>query len=273
MQNKSSFACYIDFQKAFDFVNRDLLAYRLLEEGICGKFYRALQSLYKDPQACVRVNEYYSGWFPTPAGVKQGDCLSPTLFAIFINNLAKEIKHLGLGLNYDGSNKLDILLYADDIILVAENEKDLQNMLVCAENWCRKWRLTVNHSKTQIMHFRQTRIKRSDVQFYFGEQKLEYVGNYKYLGFNLDEHLNYESGISLLAESAGRALGGVIGKTKKLGDLGYATYSKLFHTCVCPVTDYMVGVWGFKENIKGQRVQNRAISFLGGFTNLHRYWL
>ncbi len=113
---------------------------------------------YKDPQACVRVHEYCSGRFPTPSGVKLRDCLSPTLFAIFINNLAKKIKHLGLGLNYDGSNKLEILLYVDDIILVAEKEKDLQKMLMSADNWCKKWRLRVNHSKTQIMRSRRTGI-------------------------------------------------------------------------------------------------------------------
>ncbi len=50
MQNNSSFACYIDFQKAFDFVNRNLLAYHLLEEGIGGKFYWAIQSLYEDQE-------------------------------------------------------------------------------------------------------------------------------------------------------------------------------------------------------------------------------
>ena len=268
MQNKSSFACYIDFQKAFDFVNRDLLFYRLLEEGIHGRFYWAIQSLYKDPHACVRVNEYCSGWFPTPSGVKQGDCLSPTLFAIFINNLAIEIKQLGLGLNYDGSNKLDILMYADDIILVAENENDLQIMLTCTEQWCKKWKLTVNHSKTQIMHFRQIRTKRSDFQFQFGKQKLQYVENYKYLGLNLDEHLLYDYGTSVLAGSAGRALGGIIAKTKQLGDLGYAAYSKLFHTCVCPVMDYMAGIWGSNTNMKGQMVQNRAIRY---FLGVHKF--
>jgi hypothetical protein len=47
---------------------------------------------------------------------------------------------------------------------------------------------------------------------------------------------------SALADSASRALGGVIGKTKTLKDIGYATYSKLYQTCVCPVLDYSAGV-------------------------------
>lgn len=39
--NKPTFACFIDFQKAFDFINRDLLTYRLIKTGLDGKFYQA----------------------------------------------------------------------------------------------------------------------------------------------------------------------------------------------------------------------------------------
>lgn len=44
------------------------------------------------PLACVKINEFCTDWFPTPLGVKQGDNLSPTLFAVFINDLACTIK-------------------------------------------------------------------------------------------------------------------------------------------------------------------------------------
>lgn len=61
-QKKPTFACFIDFSKAFDFVNRDLLLYRLLEYGVNGNFYKSLQSLYNDPVACIRVNEFLTDW-------------------------------------------------------------------------------------------------------------------------------------------------------------------------------------------------------------------
>lgn len=64
--------------------------------------------------ACVKINEYYTEWFPTPLGVKQGDSLSPTLFSIFINDLAREIKQLEIGIICEVV-KVSILLYADDI--------------------------------------------------------------------------------------------------------------------------------------------------------------
>lgn len=71
-------------------------------------------------------------------------------------------------------------------------------------------------------------------------------------------------GTTVLAESTCRALGGIIAKTKQLGNLGYSTYSKLFHTCVCSVTDCMAGIWGSKVNVRGETAQNRATRYFLG---------
>ncbi len=58
-------------------------------------------------------------------GVRQGDVLSTTLFSIYINDLAKEIKCMNLGIPVD-EFLVWILLYTDEIVLLAENEADLQ---------------------------------------------------------------------------------------------------------------------------------------------------
>ena len=58
-----TFVLYIDFQKAFDLVNRDLLAYRFIKTGINGKLYHAICSLYSVPESCVRVNEFLTNCF------------------------------------------------------------------------------------------------------------------------------------------------------------------------------------------------------------------
>ena len=100
------------------------------------------------------LNEFETDYFDCPIGVKQGDCLSPTLFAIFINDLAEEIKASNVGLNLDPETCINILLYADDIVLLAKTEADLQFLLFLVENWCRNWRLEVNLTKSNVMHVR-----------------------------------------------------------------------------------------------------------------------
>ena len=266
-ENKSTFTCFIDFQKAFDFIDRELLLFRLLKMGINGYFYSAIQSIYKAPVACVKLNEHYTSWFPTPSGVKQGDSLSPTLFAIFINDLAKEIKQLGVGI-ICGETTVSLLLYADDLIFMADNEYDLQKMLTCADQWCKKWRLSINPKKTEIMEFRKAGKKRSTYQFNFGSNKLQFTDKYKYLGLIFDEHMSFLHGTSMLADSASRALGGVIGKTKILRYMGHSTYTQLYQSCVCPILDYCSGVWGFRHFNKSVGVHNRAIRY---FLGVHKF--
>ena len=75
--------------------------------------------------------------------MKQGDNLSPTLFALYLNDLAVEVKSLRCGVDIDG-RQVTILLYADDIVLLAPNESSLQKQLHAIYNWCRKWRMKVN---------------------------------------------------------------------------------------------------------------------------------
>ena len=172
----NTFLTFIDFQKAFDSVDRGLLLFKLSQIGIFGKFYNAISAMYANPRARIILNEYETEYFDCPIGVKQGDTISATLFAIFINNLAEEIKNSGVGLelnshfeDFDVENSLfvNILLYADDIVLLTSNETDMQFLLNLVEIWCSKWRLEVNLTKTNVMHVRATRCKKSIYMFIF----------------------------------------------------------------------------------------------------------
>ena len=80
--------------------------------------------MYSFSEACIKINNYKTDYFPITCGVKQGDNLSPTLFSMFLNDLATGIKELNLGVDVDGCN-VSILLYADDIVLIAPNENNL----------------------------------------------------------------------------------------------------------------------------------------------------
>ena len=94
--NLDPFAVFIDFKKAFDFVDRSLLLYKLCQAGISRKFYFAIKSMFHNNQCCVRVGEqYFTDWFSTSKGVRQGDIISPSLFLLFIDDLIHEIDQLG----------------------------------------------------------------------------------------------------------------------------------------------------------------------------------
>ena len=93
-----------------------------------GEIPKTICALYKETESCVQINSFTTTWFGTLQGVRQGDSLSPTLFHIYLNNLTKELKQMELGVLL-GILHTCILLYADQIVLITENEEDLQNML------------------------------------------------------------------------------------------------------------------------------------------------
>ncbi|CAG2248147.1 unnamed protein product [Mytilus edulis] len=160
----STFAAFIDFKKAYDTVNRFLLFCKLESIGISSKMLNALKSLYHKVQSCVKVNGNLTQWFDVQCGLKQGCVLSPILFNIFINNLVNEVKSLNVGIPIE-EEKICILLYADDIVLLAENESDLQMLLNVLHMWCHKNDISVNMSKSKIIHFRPPSFPRSIYTF------------------------------------------------------------------------------------------------------------
>ena len=97
--NSSIFSIFIDLKKAFDFIDREMLLYKLLLYNIDGKLYNSIKSIYVSTSACFRVNQKTTNWFSCKSGVKQGDNYSLTLFSILIDDLVQEINSFQLGIN------------------------------------------------------------------------------------------------------------------------------------------------------------------------------
>ena len=110
IRNKPSvFATFVDLKKAFDFVDRDLLLYKLLLLNIDGKIYNSIKSKYSKTTVSIRVNNTLTEWLHCRSSVRQGDNCSPTLFSIFIDDLVGEINSLDLGIDI-GSHNISVLL-------------------------------------------------------------------------------------------------------------------------------------------------------------------
>ena len=260
---KHTYCCFVDFSKAFDFLNRDLMLFCLKEIGINGKFLSMVKVMYSETKAAIRINDKITDWFRTEAGIRQGQNDSPTIFAIFINSLAKQLKNLNKGVIF-GDISITTLLYADDIILLAETENNLQDLLKELSKWCKRWRMCVNVEKTQILHFRPKRYKRTTANFKLGGHSITISENYRYLGCTINEYLDNKVTGNAQAEGASRALGKLLSKFYSNKGLGFNTYKKLYESCIVPIMDYAGGVWGYEPNENLKRIQIRAMRcFLG----------
>ena len=260
LNRPSTYAVFVDFRQAYDRINRKYLFKKLQKLGIYGEMLTIIGAVYKGCQCCVRLNGRCTDWFKVDSGLKQGCLLSPILFSLYINDLAQEIKQLGCGVNI-GDCKLSILLYADDIVMLAESETDLQAMLICLSEWCIKWELLVNQKKSQVVHFRPQAMPMTEVSFSCGETVLDIVLHYKYLGLLVTDHVDYNIAVKAIAQSATRALGGVKVKYKSRGGLPYETFKKLFDVLVWSVLNYSSPVWGTQEFSCVNSVFNEACRY------------
>ena len=264
----STFAAFIDFQKAFDCVDRDLLMYKLIRfYNINGMFYKAVKSLHENSLSSVRINDLYTDWFSVKSGVRQGDSFSPLLFSLYVNDLAVEISSLNCGVDF-GDDSISILMYADDMVFLSPTEHKLQKLLNTLYEWCKKWRMMLNKEKTQIVHFRPCRKEKTNYGFTFGGHLLQIVDKYKYLGLYLNEKINYSVSANILAEAGGRALGSIRNKLNSIKECGYNTFTKMYNAGVLPVMVYAAGVWGFKNYDKLDNLQRKAMRY---FLGVHRF--
>ena len=131
------------------------------------------------------------------------------------------------------NNNICCLLYADDLVLIACNETNMQKLLNCLGNWCKKWRVKINFDKSSVIHFRSAKKRQSEYTFNIGDNKFSYVSCYKYLGLVLDEHLNYDKAIIELSASAKRALGSIISKYKTNRNMSFPHMQNYFILVFC----------------------------------------
>ena len=194
--------------------------------------------------------------FPQTTLTAQQGVISASLFAIFINDLAQEIKDCKIGIDLteliDSEEVpiipysllfVNILLYADDIVCLADNEADMQELLFIVEKWCRKW---------------------SNYTFLFNLRPAEYCKKYKYLGMTLNEFMDYKITTEILSDVAGRALGQIFSKTIKHSGFPYITYTTLIDCCVNSIAHYVSEVWGFKSYDACLKLHLQAARFFLG---------
>ena len=267
-EGNDTYCAFVDFKKAFDWVPRDLLLYKLATSfDVHGRLFNSLSTIFESSSAQIRLNGSLTQSFNVSSGVKQGDNISPLLFSLYLNDLATGIKSLNCGVDINDIN-LAILLYADDIVLMAPNEDSLQKMISYVYEWCRKWRMAINTDKTQIVHFRTTRSARTHYPFNFGGASLSIVAHYKYLGVLFDEHLNFDLNATTLSKSALRALGGIKNKLRNLKECGYKSFNTLFSSGVISIADYSAGIWGTKTFPQIEQVQYHAARY---YLGVHRF--
>ena len=210
--------------------------------------------MYRHVSSRVKSFDSLSESFMCTLGVRQGESLSPFLFSIYLNDIEETFLLKGIeGIDL-GTCKICLLLYADDIILFSKNAEGLQESLNVLAEYCDRWKLTVNSTKTKVMIFRKGGRINQNLRFLYKNNVLEIVTKFKYLGVLFTSGASFTEMDKMLS---GQALKAIFKMNKflfKFTDLQPKHTLELFDKLILPIFNYAAEVWGFNRGVHVERI-------------------
>ena len=250
-RKKPYYLAFLDIKRAYDVVWREGLWDRLWTSGVRGRMWRMIQQVYKRTVSCVVVEDQKTEWKASEVGVRQGCVMSPNLFSMFINGMAERVKSETRGIRW-ADKELKILLFADDVVLMAEREEDMEKMLGVVHKYSKEWRFQFNAQKCKVMANRPRR----GGKWRIGEEEVVEVDSFVYLGVEFGKGPRFK-------EMKKRVKSKIEGRVRKVEmlrstfGLGTKEALRIWDTVGRPVMEYGSEVWatgGWKE---GEEVMGR----------------
>ena len=246
LKGKKLYCCFVDFKKAFDMVPRNNLWKRMEELQVPIEFMYAISRIYEKVMCRVHMQDQISDFFASTIGVKQGCPLSPTLFGLAIDELEQMVLEF---MHEEGIEEVMIknvvimlLLYADDVVLLAHTLEDAQKLMKVLENFCLHSGLVVNVSKTKVMLVKA--LNKEKPCIVYKNEPLEVVDSFKYLGLEVPSNHKWRD-CAMRRLEAGKRAYYAFENMCNVGEIKcWALKKYLFDTLVTPVLLYGVEVWG-----------------------------
>jgi hypothetical protein len=140
-----------------------------------------VREVLRETKSRMRAGEETGECFWTARGVRQGCSLSPMLFNLVIVDLEEKMEKIKWGRIKIGDKKVYTLAYADDIMLLSEDEEGMRSMIGRLDEYLEKKKLELNVDKTKIMRFRKGEGRLRKREWRWKEKRIEEVKGFTYL--------------------------------------------------------------------------------------------
>ena len=167
---------FVDLEKAFDTVPRKMAMATLRWMGAPESEVKMVEAMYENTTGRVVVVSGMSNEFHVNIGLRQGSALSPLLFILVMELISRKIST---------TDALRKIMYADDLVIVAEHRGEWQGVLEEWNDMCKKHGLNMNLDKTEVMRVGKQRHERN---IRLEEKDVKQVKNFVYLGGNISEN-------------------------------------------------------------------------------------
>ena len=231
------FSCgvFLDFSKAFDTVNHDILIMKLEHYGIRGIAKDWLASYLSNRKQFVFFNNVSSDQLTLSCGIPQGSVLGPLLFLLYVNDFNCCSKLLDFHLFADDSN----LFYKHKNLLTLQN--DLNNELKNVHIWLCSNRISLNIEKSNFVIFHPQKKISSNLKLYLNGKELKQELCIKYLGIYIDSNLNWKSQTNYIAKKIKRSIG-ILSKLRY--HVSELILINLYYALIYPFLIYGITIWG-----------------------------
>ena len=153
---------------------------KLEEEGLGGRTKKVIKNLYFKDNILIEINGELCKKIYLRNGLKQGCGLSPTLFNFMAKEIAEEISKLCDSVSL-GNFKLNVIFYADDLVVMASSKVLLKRKLDCISRVGGTFGMSINRSKSKRLEYDRLEVEVEE-QEAEREMDMERVETFKYLG-------------------------------------------------------------------------------------------
>ena len=262
--NSSLYMTFIDYEKAFDSLDRNILWSLMRHYGIPEKFVRIIQKTYNDSVCKVVHSGTLTDPFKVHSGVRQGCLLSPLLFLLAIDwTMRRTTEDHREGIQWTLFKQLDDLDFADDIVLLSHKQQHAQNKADRLAATARQLGLNINKKKTKTMRINN---KQED-KLKIDEEEIEEIDSFTYLGSIVSKDGGTDKDITTRIGKARTAFR-ILRPLWRSKVISRKTKLQIFNTNVKSVLLYGAETWRTTKNMT-DKIQTFINRCLRNILNIH----